>query len=167
LLKVARLVTPSIQRRWKISTKPRGNVWEIPLPFQASPREAVAVCYYLKEFLDNNRVPMTGSFYTTRIAEVRRYEAAGLEVVEVSTTVALPPWESGVRQEVFIQFLRKASTPSERYTVLLRLVLKTGVRETWIRSTRRFVEEMRSQLILWKGLRRRDKIRYLSMAEGI
>ncbi|TLN01155.1 FtsX-like permease family protein, partial [bacterium] len=49
MYKSTKLVTPSLERRWKVPTKPKGDNWEIPLPFVSSEAEAEGILTFLKE----------------------------------------------------------------------------------------------------------------------
>jgi len=161
LSKSAKLVTPSIERKWKIRTKPVGTRWSIPLPVKIDPNEIYGIMLYIKEFFDMNRVPATGNFYVDRLAEIKEGVSKDLEVKEVVTQTYLPPWGSGLKQEVRVQFVRKKGLEKAQYDVLVQLNLLQGARETWIRSNYRFVNELRKQLILWRSLRTEDRLTYL------
>jgi len=161
LSKSAKLVTPSIERRWKIKTKPVGTKWSIPLPIKVDPNEIYGVMLYIKEFFDMNRVPATGNFYVDRLADIREGTTKDLEIKEVITQAFLPPWGSGLKQEVRVQFVRKRGVKKAQYNVLVQLSLLRGARETWIRSNYKFVDELRKQLILWRSLRTEDRLVYL------
>ncbi|MEM2936639.1 MAG: ABC transporter permease, partial [Candidatus Bathyarchaeia archaeon] len=55
LFVAGRLVTPSLERKWKIA-KPYGDKWTIILPFQADYKETLGVLAYLKEYLEGIRM---------------------------------------------------------------------------------------------------------------
>jgi len=161
LSKSAKLVTPSIERKWKIRTKPVGTRWNIPLPVKIDPNEIHGVMLYIKEFFDMNRVPATGNFYVDRLADLKEGVSKDLEIKEVITEAYLPPWGSGLKQEVRVQFVRKRGVERAQYDVIVQLNLLQGARDTWIRSNYKFVDELRKQLILWRSLRTEDRLVYL------
>ncbi|RLE89557.1 MAG: hypothetical protein DRJ49_02625 [Thermoprotei archaeon] len=157
LLKSARLVTPSIERKWRVRTKPLRDIWNIPLPAKIDPEEIHAVVAYIKEYFDVNKVPTTGNFYVEDLAKVVEGETENIEYRDVITIVHLPPWGAGLSQEARVRFYRRRGAIRDRYSVSLIIKLLTGMRETWIRSNYRFADEVRKQLLLWKSLRPGDK----------
>jgi ABC-type antimicrobial peptide transport system permease subunit len=39
IYRVALLITPSLERRWRITSKPKGDEWEISIPFRVKEEE--------------------------------------------------------------------------------------------------------------------------------
>lgn len=165
LFKAARLVTPSVERRWQIKTKPHLDAWNIALPVTVSLEEAQSVTLYVKEYLDANNVPVTGKFYTEGLASIEEREEDDTQVLAIRSNVVLPPWEAGVRQLTEVQLRRRRR--EDRYIAQLFLKSLAGSRELWIRSNYPFVDEVRKQLLTWKALRETQRLEYVKKAREL
>jgi len=148
----SRVVVPSLARKWEIPTKPRGDEWEIPLPFATRDRgEIPGIIYYLYEYLDAHR---------KESPEVFIVEDAVIEGPErLRAVVRLQPLEAGVVQEVAISALW--NDIEQRATFSVRLHRLGGVMETWISRNRYFVDALRKQFLMWRGLKPEDKREYI------
>jgi hypothetical protein len=155
----SKVVVPSLARKWEIPTKPRGDEWEIPLPFATRDRgEIPGVIYYLYEYFDAHR---------KESPEVFIVEDAAIEGPEkLRAVVRLQPLESGVVQEVVISALW--NDIEQRATFSVRLRRLGGVMETWVSRNRYFVDALRKQFLMWRGLRPEDKREYIrKLAEKV
>lgn len=150
------MITPSLERRWKIPTTPRGDEWEIPLPVTAaSKRESLAMLVYLKEYLEGSgRV----TIYHTVIDEPSFKDNA------LEFKVMLSPKELNITQEVRI--LAYEISPN-RYSFIIRIKRLTGRYETWRTSNYFFVDSLRKQLLLWRSLREDVRKGYLDKVREI
>jgi hypothetical protein len=144
------IITPSLERRWRIPTSPRGDLWEIPLPVTAtSKQEALAMLLYLKEYLEGSgRVTV---YYTV-------LEEPLLRDGSIVFKAALAPKELNITQEATV-LAYEASL--NRYGFLVRITRLTGRYETWRTSNYYFVDSLRKQLLLWRSLREEDRRKYL------
>jgi len=144
------IITPSLERKWKIPTSPRGDLWEIPLPVTATSRqEALAMLLYLKEYLEGSgRVTV---YYTV-------VEEPSLREGSIIFKATLAPKELNITQEATV-LVYEASL--NRYGFLVRITRLTGRYETWRTSNYYFVDSLRKQLLLWRSLRDEDRRRYL------
>ncbi len=67
-LKASSIVTPSLERKWKVASKPIGSEWSIGLPFAASSHEESAgVLLYFEEFFRGHMLESTESFVTKSV----------------------------------------------------------------------------------------------------
>jgi len=145
------MITPSLLRKWKLPTKPKGDMWEIPIPLRiATKREAEAVLSYLSEYLK-------GSGAEARSHIVKDVKSR-LDELKVEAEVVLAPFELGVTQHVILQ----AYKVSGAYEFLIQLRRLTGSRDVWITSNYRFIDALRKQFLLWRTLPDKMKQRYLS-----
>ncbi len=159
LLLVSKLVTPSLERKWRIPTKPKGDVWEIPLPFTFREDEMViGLTVYLLEYL--------------RAHEIERAEHFTLESCQVSAKPGeviikgfawLPPFEENIRQE-FILRLSKSLTEAKYFT---SLVVKrvSGAYDLWVNSAENFAREIRKQMLTWRLLTPKERDNYIERGE--
>ena len=157
-IKIARLVTPSLERKWKPKTKPKGDIWEVPLPFVfTSEREVFGLIAYLKEFMEARRYERMGSFTTLEEVNI---ESVPDERYSVITTVRLAPFELNLNQNVVITFL-KSKTERKIFTVLTVKRL-SGPYNSWLTSNLRFIDEIRKQLLTWRLLKPEEREKYIS-----
>lgn len=153
-LKVSRIVTPSLERKWKIPTKPRGDVWEIPLPFTFKEREmVVGVTIYLCEYFENRRERM-GTFAVLSYAP---YSEPGR--VGVRAKVWLAPFEQNIVQDVDVALLKSAT--EARYMTLVTAKRESGPHDTWLKSCDLFVRELREQFLTWRLLSPQERATYI------
>lgn len=148
-LKASGLVTPSLERRWRVTTNPRGDEWDIPLPVTTPTLgEARAILLYLNEYLSG--MGRTTPYFTV-ISEPM------LEERSLSFNVLLAPRELNITQEVRILLQQTA----ERYTFLLRIKRLSGRYESWRTSNYFFADALRKQMLLWRGLSEEVRLKYM------
>ncbi|RLG35648.1 MAG: hypothetical protein DRN91_09160, partial [Candidatus Alkanophagales archaeon] len=158
-MKIASLVTPSLERRWKPKTKPKGDIWEIPLPYVfTSEREVLGLISYLREFMEAKKIERAGTFSVIDVS----FSVAENEYSIVSL-VRLAPFELNIVQDVVITFL-KSKTEQRIYT-LMRIKRQTGPYSSWLTSNRRFIDDIRKQLLTWRLLKLEEREKYIS--EGL
>ena len=155
VLSAARLVTPSLERRWRPKTKPRGDEWSIPLPFSTSEvNEIYGVLAYLEEFLQ-----------ASTVEEVQRFTVRSLEPSYSQRTlegvIALPPLEANVTQHVTLTPVES----KERFDFALGLRRLSGTQAVWVSSNYLFTDTLRKQLLLWRSLTEKERLRYVK--EGL
>jgi len=161
-LKASRLVTPSLERKWKLTTKPIGDDWSVSVPFRASEADALGIMEFMREYMESQAAETMGPFITLTAPTVQR--EAGLRVME--TRVHLAPFDANVTQSLRLIAEPRPEEKPPLFDFHLHLRLLTGNRETWIRSNRAFIDKVRKQLLIWRGLRDVDKRRYLEKVGG-
>jgi len=150
-LKASRLVTPSLERRWKIPTKPKGEEWEIPTPFVLfDVREVYGVLAFMKRYAEAFALE-AGALFAVREVGISYPDKA------LTLIVALAPYEASVTQRVKIF----AHEIENRYTFIIHLARLTGEIGVWIRSNHYFLDALRKQLLTWRGLSSREKEEYI------
>jgi len=147
----ARMITPSLERKWKPTTRPKGDVWEIPLPIAvATSDEALGILYYLNEYL-------LGAGKATRYFTVLSVDGISIDNRSISFNVLLAPREMNVTQNVRITFALKEN----RYTAILSIRRLSGDYVTWRSSNYNFIDSMRKQLLLWRSLSKGERSKYI------
>jgi len=148
-LKASGLITPSLERRWRIPTTPRGDEWHIPLPVMAPSREeARAILLYLKEYLEGEgRATM---YFTVLDKPV-------LSEGELRFSAALTPRELNITQEVTVRI----ESLRGRHSFSAHIRRLTGRYETWRTSNYYFVDSIRKQLLLWRSLKEETRKAYI------
>ncbi len=155
-LVAATLITPSLERRWKPPTKPRGDFWEIPLPIRFPSREeALGSLHYIYEYFTG--MGKERPYFTVR-------EAEPLSLAEPVTTlvVALAPYELGVTQEARVGLV--GDEIRRVYTLMLKLRRLTGSRSAWESLSYYFIDEVRKQALMWRALPQERRAHYVERA---
>jgi len=156
MYKASRLVTPSIERAWKIPTKPKGDKWIIPLPFVAtSEEEALGILTFMKEYFEAHATERADTVFATRAISYTEEEKTKSLVMKIR----LAPFEMGVLQET--QINAKLPAKKERYNFEICLRRMEGYLRIWETTNRKFADEVRKQMLIWRGLRLDEKEQYM------
>jgi hypothetical protein len=152
----SRIVTPSLERKWKVPRAPRGTLWDLPLPFRVpTEREAQAVLLYLQEYY-------LGAGYEKRLFKVSsdpKVDVAGKKMV---FNVRLYPYDAGTEQEVTLYFV-KEKVGGWRAAVSLRLL--KGLGSVWSGPSQYgFLDDLRKQMLLWGTLPSQERAKYIRKA---
>ncbi len=159
MYKASRLVTPSIERTWKIPTKPKGDEWTIPLPFVATTEEEVlGILTFVKEYFEAHATERADTIFATREISYRMKE----QIKSLIMKVRLAPFEMGVVQETRLN--ANLSARENRYGFELYLRRLGGYLRIWETSNRKFADEVRKQMLIWRGLKREEKDEYIERA---
>ena len=168
IYKASKLVTPTLERKWKPTTKPVGLDWNIVLPFALPSQEVPGVIAYMKEFFEAHTTERVGVFMSSDIKVDTRLEE-GRKLWEVKAIVRLQPLDQGI-----VQTTRLVAMPTkegDKCNFSLLLHREAGVEHTWKTSNYLFAGEIRRQLLLWSSIREFEREKYvkmgLSLLEGI
>lgn len=159
--KVGRMVTPSLERKWKIKTRPRGDEWAIPLPFTCNtPEEARGIMMFMKEFLSIHLSPEVGVFWVRENVKLKEIidKERNIQRIILLAPISLPPWDSGFIEEFQLAATKIGDKPFA-FEVFLRYL--SGERYPWEDSNPAFVDAIRKQLLLWKGIPQKERDRYI------
>jgi len=163
IFKASKLATPSIERVWKLRTKPVGDVWDIPLPFTSSVDEVDGVILFLLEYFRAFTTAEVGDFKTNKIDFAEEIRDGRIEKV-IHADITLPPYDMGVSQLAQLIIYKDPRESYYRYT--LHLVRKTGALYMWKKAVYRFVDAIRKQLLIWRTLPSSDKLEFIKRAES-
>ncbi|MEM1554566.1 MAG: FtsX-like permease family protein [Thermoproteota archaeon] len=151
----SKVATPSLERRWRFKTKPKGNEWYIPLLIGVSTvEESRGLLAYLHEYYEGMGAVKEG------VHMVKELHKPDYENLSMSFVAALSPFELGVTQRVNILTVYNEET--KRYEITLHLERLSGPENTWITSNYKFVDDLRKQLIVWGALSVKEKANYIS-----
>jgi len=162
LLLSSRLVTPSLERRWRPTSRPVGDEWSIPLPFVTTTRrEAIGAIEYLKEYMNAHTSRDATVF---RVAEITddRGELDGLPYYGLLGQLALEPYDLGITQRFKVFFLEEMP---ERLSLHVMVRRMHGSRDEWVRRNINFLDEIRRQMLMWRILSPGEKEEYSRRAE--
>jgi len=158
LIIASKMVTPSLERVWKIPTKPREDIWEIPLPFVFSIEEIDGVCAFITEYLRTHIGEGSTDFSIANL--IYKEEQLKNQLIRKITFIArLAPYEFGVLQDVNIIF--SIPQDSDVWRIMINLYRKAGPRDVWEKNNRKFIDILRKQLLLWRTLKYEDKRIYM------
>jgi len=156
-LVVAKLSAPSMERKWKMPTKPRGTLWHIPLPFTERADMVQAIIYFLKEFLDLHRTEHVGTFWASDISISESQTDDGHQVI-LKAMIRLAPFDTGLAQIMELRGFVPKGEDLCRLTIDLK---RTGGPEyAWYSSNYLFINEIRRQLLLWRTLPEEKRRKY-------
>lgn len=161
-IKASRFVTPSLERVWRIPTKPRENLWSIPLPFVISEDDVMGCLAYISEYIVKMGTE-AGKFMVEAKPRYRVKKTPKAIIRELESVIRLPPYEAGVTETITIsavKFFRE-----RRYKFELTGRLRTGKRYIWVMGHRTFTDLIRKQLLLWRSLRSKERKFYVENAE--
>ena len=159
----SRMVTPSLERAWKPPTTPKGDTWELPLPFLAADEaEAQQIFSYITEYLASHSTRESPDFFrTTELKPTSGFmEEKSYRAVECDVT--LQPVEAGVAQNVTF-YTTETMPPKWEFRVVLKR--EKGGMQAWTRMGRRYVDLLRKQMLLWRSLGPEQRKRYTEMRE--
>ncbi|MEM2342402.1 MAG: M28 family peptidase [Candidatus Bathyarchaeia archaeon] len=148
---VARLITPSLERRWKTPTKPVGDRWELNIPLKVIHKsEASGILRYLSEY------------YTGLGSQKRGFIVDGVpifdpEKLQLILQVTLLPTELGINQEVIVSMKFEENA----YTLSVLIKRKSGDLKMWESLNYDFIDDLRKQVLLWKTLSPAEKTKYM------
>jgi len=155
--KASKLVTPSLLRKWRIGSKPVGNLWSIGLPFSATPDEAIGVLGFLSEFFEASATERTGAFMLLKPSQlVQRGDERILNV-----RLQLSPFDAGIIQDFEI-ISRQIAADKYGFEILITRI--NGLESLWITTNKSLLDIIRKQFLIWRALRHGDQQKYIEKA---
>jgi len=150
----AKMVTPSLKRKWELPTRPRGDSWGIPLPFKIPTRQAsLGMLFFLREYLEKGG-RIGGAYRIRELSDVSR------EKMSFEIEVDHAPYELNVTSHLVIQI----SESEGNYVFNINSRRLTGPRSMWVSSSYGFIDALRKQFILWGSLPESERERYILFA---
>ncbi|MEM3040563.1 MAG: M28 family peptidase [Nitrososphaerota archaeon] len=157
-LKSAKLVTPSLERKWKITTKPLGDQWNIPTPFNfSSEQEARGFIEYMREYFGAYTIESPGFPFATHELSFKQGFIDGIPYKSVIAEIHLAPFPANVNQSLELM-VRNVS--GERWTAEIVARRRTGDMRSWMSSNQKFLDKVRKQFISWRLLSPSEKEKY-------
>jgi len=147
--KAATVASPSLSTRISLP-EPDGDVLTVGLPFSVTGIQAVGMRNFLSEFIRGYTEFAVGGF----IAEDLRtgtLDTPNGTAYTVAAKVLLAPFDLGVAQRVNATI--RPTEVGDVYSIVARLERLTGSVSAWTRLNRFFVNTIRKQLLLWRGLK--------------
>lgn len=150
----SKIVTPSLVRKWKMITKPKGDVWEVPLPFSTPHEtEVIGILKFMHEYFSTHTRETLEPFIVTSFK-------LSLENKKLVSRMLLQPIESGVNQELTLVF--SFSEIERRFLPLVIVKRLVGSRELWTARNYEVINCIRKQILIWRGMTAADREMYMS-----
>ena len=154
----SRLITPSLERKWKPPTKPKEGLWEIPLPMKISELDEVkALLTFLREYY----LGVGAERPSFRVLKVYT-ESMSTREPKLYLESALAPYEAGTSEKIIINTMWNEKDRNYDFTILLERMI--GVEDIWVKGSYAFVDDLRTQILLWRFITVEDRNKYIQMA---
>ncbi len=154
--KASKLVTPSLERVWRMPTKPMGDEWNIPLPFRISSEEVNGIIAYLIEFIEAHKERGLGIFRVLSYNYICKQKHRELRIM-----MHIKPYELGIRQELKVMITPDIEIPDRcRFSIYIKKL--SGPRKEWISTNRIIIDNFRKQMLIWRSLSSKEKAFYIS-----
>lgn len=144
---------PTIERKWKRPTFSHDEA-EVEMPFVLAREESLALCVFMKEFLEKYEVTDVGDFVTRNI-ELSKEAAEHGSMLIVRCDAHLAPYDLGVNQTAEVRLIPEIG--AGKYRVVLYLKRLTGDLPSWQRNSYPFIGAIRRQFLLWRTVSVADK----------
>jgi len=161
--KASKLSVPSLERKWRLPTKPSGNRWIIPLPFTMTEKESRGVLMFLKEFLDMHRTEHVGRFWARDVALDKLVTENGILLL-LKAVVRIAPFDAGIEQKVEVMGNLSPKKQVCHFSINIERIY--GVESSWITSNYHFIDTLRKQFLQWRTLNEEERTKYINMAES-
>jgi hypothetical protein len=160
--KASEVATPAIERRWAVPD-PKGDEWNIPMPFAVTGKQAFALGSFMVEWFQAYEEYSVGDFVTQNVTT---FEEAGEygQVLVIDLMAWVAPFDLGVSQKVQLRTI--PTSMEDVYEIWLHLERVSGDVSSWRRVNRRFLNTLRKQFLIWRTLRAEDRDRYLGLDQA-
>ncbi len=163
-LMAGRSANPGVARKWRMP-KPEGDTLRFTFPFTVSAESIKGILAFIREHFQNHGDASLGSFAARDVKIIHRQGEGGRTESGISAEIALSPFDLGVVQS-FTMLTRASDIPGID-EVVVELVRLNGAPNTWIRSNRAFIDDLREQFLRWRSLSIDTVEHYHRLAEGI
>ncbi len=151
-LMAARAAVPSGQRRWALP-QPEGDEITVQFPFSYDGDRVLAVCAYLRDYMQQHAEASTGSFLA-QLGPLGRVPATagGEEQPYVMLfDVAPAPFDLGVNQRMEVYAFYNHRVKAHMLSV--HLTRQSGQKSDWMAVNQPFLEALRKRLLGWRSQR--------------
>jgi hypothetical protein len=152
----SQLSVPSLKRSWELTTLPEegGTKWRIELPFITSTeKEAEGIIEFLREYLLIYESESVGGPFFVHDLNIESIER---EKKILTSTLNLAPFDFGIKQIMYLSIY--FDKIKQHWAFEIKLVRLEGLLMPWETSVRKFIKNIRKQILIWKDLPEEDKI---------
>jgi ABC-type antimicrobial peptide transport system permease subunit len=157
-LLIAKIAVPSLERRWKIP-EPKGDVWEISLPFVTTEEHDVfGIFEFISEYLQTYSLGGGTTFSLEEIDFIRGKSSKEVPLMAIASKIRLAPFELGIIEDC----LFVAQYKDNQYSFIIHMTRREGYRPSWITSNKLFIDALRKQVLIWRIISPSERERYIS-----
>jgi len=154
----SKLITPSYERKWR-APPPKGDKWEIQLPFTATQDEEVdGILSYIYEMIMEHKMEDSKVFRTSLPVKFIEQKTDKMVVRGFEFKAMLAPYDLGIVQIAHILDIK--DLVSNRHTFLVKMERMAGSRGSWRTHGREFIDVVRKQILLWRSLEPSKRVEY-------
>jgi hypothetical protein len=158
-----KLAAPSNEMSWKVPEPVHDTITD-ELPFTVTGRGAHGVLMYLFEYFDIHKEGAVGHFSTDDL-RVFGGDETGPERSGVEATVWLAPYDLGVRQHVRLTL--HPTDEEEVFAMEAQLIRGSGQLGSFHQLNRKFLGDLRKQMLGWRRLSTRRVMQYIKEGEQL
>jgi hypothetical protein len=160
-VRASRMATPSLLRRWTVESRPRGDTWEVRMPFVAAREEALGLLAFLSEYMEavSSERERSRVFMLVSPPQLTTEE----ESYRLMARLHMAPFDTGIIQDAAV-VARRLPGGSYAFDVVFRRL--QGPESIWLTSTRAFIGELRKQFLAWRALSPSEKTKYVERAKS-
>ncbi|MEM0328066.1 MAG: FtsX-like permease family protein [Thermoproteota archaeon] len=160
LYQASKMVTPSLERKWSIPTKPIGNQWVIPIPFVfLDELEVHGVLMFILEYFKTFTIEGSGMPFVIKSASFEETSTNQEKIKQIVTTMHIAPFPAGINQELRVTI--SFSPKENRWFTTLNILKLTGQQNLWEKSNYVVADAIRKQFLQWRGLPPEMKRKYM------
>jgi len=157
MIKASKAVVPSLERKWRIPTLPRGDYWSIPFPFFGLTEEEVkGMLAFLVEYAHAHVGERPPEFKVEDL-KIETTRIDGVPAYILRMHVRLFPYETAVVQNTTVIFVSREG----RWPMTVELVRLSGTHEEWKKLNTSFLDLLRKQMLVWRSLPPGEKNKYI------
>ncbi len=158
----SKLVTPSLERKWKMPSSPEGDLWTIPLPFTfTSKEESIGALVFLQRYFGIHVSEEVGDFVARNLS-LSSGTVDDKEAYSLEGDFRLAPYSGNIEQRVKCLTTKFAA---DRWVFNLYMTRSSGHPKLWRKVNYSFVNEIRKRLMTWASLGSKERTEFIS--EGI
>jgi len=160
-VRASRMATPSLLRRWTVESRPRGDSWEVRMPFVAARDEALGLLAFISEYMEavSSERERSRVFMLVSPPQLASEEGG----FRLSARLHMAPFDTGIIQDAAV-VARQLPGGNYAFDVVFRRL--QGPESIWLTSTRAFIGELRKQFLAWRALSSNEKARYIEKVKG-
>jgi hypothetical protein len=153
-----RLVIPSLAVRWtKLEKGPTTDSWKIDLPLVLSSKdEAKGFILFMKEFFQSS-IGRYGSFYIEDV-NLSEKQVEDTYTITLVASSRFAPYDMGIKSDIIIEVVKQRLSSQYLSSITLRRI--SGYSQSWKTTAVLVMNELRKQIIVWRGLSPEDRIKY-------
>ena len=162
LYAASKLVTPSLERKWKMPSSAKGDIWNIPLPFTfKSKEESIGALVFLEKYFGVHTSEEVGDFVASD-SRLSSETVDDKEAYSLEGRFRLAPYPGNIEQHV--KCITAKFAP-DRWTFNIFIERSSGHPKLWRKVNYSYVNEIRRRLMAWASLRTEERMEFISEGE--